>query len=194
MKAALCFLISYEHSLNKENLWREWIEPNKDIINIYFHYDDFTKIKSNWIKKYIIPQKNVVKTSYYHVVPAYLALMSFAEKQSRENVWFVMLTESCVPIISPHRFRRLFFENYFNSIMNWKNAWWNIDLQRRANLRLIKEKYHLANDPWFILKREDLSRCLEYRLYNKKLYKIICDGGIANESIFAIILYSYKQL
>ncbi|NDF75225.1 MAG: hypothetical protein EB114_13785 [Betaproteobacteria bacterium] len=52
----------------------------------------------------------------------------------------------------------------------------------------------MANDPWFVLKREDLSRCLEYTIYNQKLYKIICEGGLANESIFAIILYSYNQL
>lgn len=194
MKAALCFLISYDHSLNKEKLWQEWIEPNKDIINIYFHYDHLKKIKSPWIQKHTIPPSSIVKTSYFHIVPAYLAIMSFAQKHSRENVWFIMLTESCVPIISPNRFRRLFFENYYKSIINWRKAWWNIDLHKRANLKCIKEEYHLANDPWFLLKREDVSRCLEYAIYNQKLYNIICQGGIANESIFAIILYSYNQL
>jgi hypothetical protein len=194
MKAALCFLISYDHSLNKEKLWQEWIEPNKDIINVYFHYDDFKKIKSPWIQKHTIPPNNIVKTSYYHVVPAYLAVMAFAQKHSRENTWFIMLTESCVTIISPHRFRRIFFENYYKSIINWKKAWWNIDFHKRANLKYIKEEYHLANDPWFLLKREDVSRCLEYTIYNQKLYNIICQGGLANESIFAIILYSYNQL
>ena len=38
MKVALCFIISYQHILNKEQLWIDWIKPNKDIINIYFHY------------------------------------------------------------------------------------------------------------------------------------------------------------
>jgi len=194
MKAALCFLISYDHSLNKEELWKEWIEPNKDIINIYFHYKDYSKIKSPFIKKHALPIKSIQPTSYFHVVPAYLSLLSFAQSQSRENVWFIMLTESCVPIISPHRFRRLFFENHKKSIVNWKQAWWNIDLVKRANLRCIKLEYHLANDPYFVLKREDVSRCLEFPMYNNRLFKIICDGGVANESIFAIILYSYKQL
>lgn len=194
MKAALCFLISYDNSLNKEALWREWIEPNKDIINVYFHYKDYLKIKSPWIKKHVIPISCIQPTSYFHVVPAYLALISFAQKQSRENVWFIMLTESCVPIVSPHRFRRLFFENHSKSIVSWKQAWWNIDLVKRANLRCIKLEYHLANDPYFVLKREDVSRCLEFPMYNNRFFKIICDGGVANESIFAIILYSYKQL
>ena len=194
MKAALCFLISYDHALNKEAVWREWIEPNKDIINVYFHYKDYQKIKSPWIKKHALPIENIQPTSYFHVVPAYLALLSFAQRQSRENVWFIMLTESCVPIISPHRFRRLFFETHSKSIVNWKQAWWNIDLVKRANLRCIKMEYHLANDPYFILKREDVSRCLEFPMYNNRLFKTICDGGVANESIFAITLYAYKQL
>ena len=194
MKVALCFLISYNHILNKEHIWREWIEPNKDIINVYFHYDEYLKIKSPWIMKHAISPNAVVKTSYYHVAPAYLSLMSFAKNQDRENIWFIMLSESCVPIISPNRFRRFFFENYKKSIMSWKKAWWNIDFHKRANLRCIKSEYHLANDPWFVLKREDLIRCIEYRHYNNKLFQIVCSGGLANESIFAIILYSYNQL
>ena len=52
MKIALCFIISYEHILNKEELWREWIEHNKDIINVYFYYKDLKKIKSEWIQKH----------------------------------------------------------------------------------------------------------------------------------------------
>ena len=52
-KVALCFIISYSQSLNKEKIWIEWIEPNKDIINIYFHYKNFSSIKSEFIKKFL---------------------------------------------------------------------------------------------------------------------------------------------
>ena len=38
MKVALCFIISYEHVLQKEHYWINWIEQNKDLFNIYFHY------------------------------------------------------------------------------------------------------------------------------------------------------------
>ena len=61
MKIALCFIISYEHILNKEHIWREWIEPNKDIINVYFYYKDITKIKSNWILQYAISPNYIMK-------------------------------------------------------------------------------------------------------------------------------------
>ena len=43
MKVSLCFIISYNHVLKKEEIWKEWIEYNKDIINIYFYYQDFNK-------------------------------------------------------------------------------------------------------------------------------------------------------
>ena len=70
MKIALCFIISYEHILNKEDIWREWIEPNKDIINVYFFYKDFRKIKSPWIREHAIPPSSIVESIYYHVIPA----------------------------------------------------------------------------------------------------------------------------
>ena len=46
MKVALCFIISYDHILNKEHIWRKWIDYNKDIINVYFYYKDIKKINS----------------------------------------------------------------------------------------------------------------------------------------------------
>ena len=78
MKVALLFIISYHHILNKEQLWIDWIKPNQDIINIYFHYKDFNLIKSPWIKTYSLPPKDIKSTTYYNVVPAYMALMTYA--------------------------------------------------------------------------------------------------------------------
>ena len=76
MKIALCFIISYDHILNKEDIWREWIEPNKDIINVYFFYKDIKKIKSPWILQHALPSRCIHETSYYHVISAYLSFMN----------------------------------------------------------------------------------------------------------------------
>jgi hypothetical protein len=194
MKVALCFIISYSHNLNKEHIWLEWIEPNKDIINVYFHYKNYNDIQSEWIKKHAIHPKCTVETDYMHIVPAYLTLMNFALSHDKNNMWFCFLTDSCVPIISPLRFRELFFENYSKTIMNWEKAWWNLQMCNRANLKLLKEDFHLANDPWFVIKREDAIRSLNYSKINTPIYNLICKGDVANESIFAIILYSANQL
>ena len=55
---------------------------------------------------------------------------------------------------------------------------------------LLKEDFHLANDPWFIIKREDVIRCINYSKVNSPIYTLICKGDVANESIFSIILHS----
>jgi hypothetical protein len=194
MKVALCFIISYEHILNKEDIWREWIEPNKDIINVYFYYKDIKKIKSRWIREHAIPPNYIFETSYYHVIPAYLSVMEFAVRHDINNSWFCMLTDSCCPIISPKKFRNLFYNFYNKSIMSWNKPGWNIELHRRANLSKLPKELHLANDPWFVLKRENILQILHFIKVKQDLTKTICSGGLANESLFAIILYFYKQL
>ena len=191
-KVALCFII--RNSVNKEKIWREWIEPNKDIINVYFHCKYFSQIKSNWIKNFHIPPAYIAETSYFHVVRAYINLMKFAFENDQDNQWFCFLTESCVPILSPPKFRELFVENNQTSIVRVKPAWWNLQLNRRANLRLLHPDFHLANDPYFILKREDAEYCVKYCILNQDIFNTICKGIIANESIFAIILKVFGSL
>ena len=194
MKIALCFIISYEHILNKEQLWIDWIKPNKDIINVYFHYKDINLIKSDWIKLHTISPKIIQNTTYYKVVPAYMSVLTYAYEHDKENKWFRMLTDSCVPIISPENFRNMFASNYKVSIIKCKPAYWNISLHHRANLRLLSKEFWLANDPWFILCRDHVHKCILFLTYKTSIYKQINMGGLANESIFAIILQTFGEL
>jgi hypothetical protein len=52
----------------------------------------------------------------------------------------------------------------------------------------------LANDPWFVLKRENVNHCFQFVKNQQNIIQTINDGGLANESLFAIILYCYNQL
>ena len=194
MKVALCFIINYDHILNKEEIWREWIEHNKDIINVYFYYKEREKIHSKWILEHAIPEKFIYPTSYFHVVPAYLSLIRYACITDNSNLWFSFLTDSCCPIMSPKKFRQMFFMNYDKSILSWREAWWNVNFHQRANLRLLPAKYKLANDPYFTLNRRDAINCLSFIKYNPKMANTILEGGLANESFFAIVLKHYKTL
>ena len=193
-KIALCFIINYEHILYKEEIWKEWIEPNKDIINVYFFYKDLKKIRSKWIYENTIPPKYICETSYYHVIPAYLSILNFALLNDKKNKWFCYLTDACCPIVSPQKFRQIFEQNYNKSIMNYARAHWNIQIHRRANLALLPKEYHLGNDPWFILTREHAISCINFSINDNKLCNLICQGGLANESLFAIILMHYKKI
>jgi hypothetical protein len=194
MKIALCFLISKNNIINKEDIWIKWIEKNKDIINVYIHFNYNIPIKSEWIKKHTLPFKYIVKTSYFHVVPAYMSLLNYSLYHDKENMWFCFLTESCVPIISPNEFRNLFFENHNYSIIRWQNAWWNMSLHKRANLAFLPKEFQLANIPYFVLTKVDAVNCLLYKQIKKQIYALVCKGGLANESIFAIILKSFERL
>ena len=194
MKVALCFIISYDHVLHKEHIWREWIEPNQDIINVYFYYKDFSKIKSSWIAKHSLPPNCIFKTSYYHVVPAYISLLEFASNHDPANTWFCMLTDSCCPIISPTRFRAMFMEHHSVSLFSWNPAWWNTLIHKRGNLAKLPRELWLANTPWFVLTKENVKQVLHFVKYKKQLALTICNGGVANESIFAIIFKMYHEL
>ena len=194
IKIALCFIISYEHILQQEQLWIDWIKPNEDIINVYFHYKDINKIVSPWIKARTIPPERCQQTSYYHVVPAYMALLTFAFNHDSKNAWFCMLTDLCVPIISPQKFRTIFLSNFQSSIFKWQPAYWDIRIHRRANLRLLKQEYCLANDPWFTLTRSHVHKCILFLVAKHGIYKQVNEGGLANESIFAIILQTFGEL
>jgi hypothetical protein len=78
--------------------------------------------------------------------------------------------------------------------MYYGNAYWNTDFHKRANLKLLPSKYHLYNSPWFILTRNNVYDCLKFISYNKSIYDTICNGGLANESLFAIIFQFYNKL
>lgn len=187
-KIALCFILNYDHILMKERVWREWIDANADIVNVYFFYKDLHKIKSPWIRAHAIPQSFLVPTSYFHVVPAYLSLMTAALLAYPGNQWFCFLTDSCCPIVSSAAFRRLFEENHDKSILSWQPAFWNVQFHTRANLRRLPRALHLANDPWFVLCRAHAQDCLHFYQRRRGLFRTICAGGLANESIFAILL------
>lgn len=194
IKIALCFIINYEQVLHKEEIWKKWISYNNDIINVYFYYSNYDKIKSEWIKKRCIPTNYIKETDYYHIIPAYIGLMKYSIVHDKNNRWFCFLTDSCVPIMNPLEFRFLFFNNYNNSIFSWHKANWNIKFNRRANLHLINNYYHLKNTPYFIFTKDNIIKCLEFMKYNKETFIMISNGAVSNESLFAIILRYYKTL
>ena len=197
-KVALCFIVSYNHVLNQESLWKNWIEPNKDWINVYVHYKDYNKIQSPWLRAHAIPPRHVVTTSYYHVVPAYVALLSFAHCHDISNKWFCMLTDSCAPLISPAQFKERFEKYQDKSIMRVRPADWNPEYHSRANLRHFPIPLHVMHDPWFTLTRIHVAQIMKYikNPISRTIYTTVCNGGLANETVFAIMLglYNDKEL
>jgi hypothetical protein len=52
----------------------------------------------------------------------------------------------------------------------------------------------LSNDPWFTLCRDHVHKCILFLTLKKDVWQIVNSGGLANESIFAIILQTFKEL
>ena len=189
-KVALCFIISYKHVLNQEAVWKKWIEPNKNWINVYVHYKHINHIKSPWLRSHTIPPNYISETSYFHVVPAYISLLSFAKHHDSLNQWFCMLTDSCMPIISPEHFKERFQQYGSKSIMSIKGADWNPDFHGRANLKRLPPNLHIMHDPWFTLTLSHVNQIIQF-IFNpttRTIYSTVCAGGLANESVFAIML------
>lgn len=193
-KMALCFLLSYEHVLHKETLWREWIEPNKDIINVYVYYKHYHKIGSPWVRQYALPPSWIYPTDYFHVIPAYVSLMKFALNHDANNQWVCMLTDACCPLMSSARWREMFHQHSHTSLFRWKKAWWNPLFHKRANLKYLPEECRLGHDPWFVMKRSHVETCLSFFQRQPNWTQFICDGGLANESLFAVALYMSNKL
>lgn len=190
---ALCFILSYRHVLHKEAFWREWIYPNRDIIHVYFHCKNISKVSSQWIRDHAVPASLTQQTTYTNVVPAYMALLMHALHHDENNQWMCMLTDSCVPIITPDDFRAMYCAYQYKSIIHCQPAYWNIDLHPRGNLKYLHPKYRLANDPWFTLSRNHAQLCILFMQYKQSTYQQIVRGGLGNESLFAIILRTTNE-
>jgi hypothetical protein len=78
--------------------------------------------------------------------------------------------------------------------MKWSTPWWNINFHKRANLVRLNTAHRLANDPWFIMSRENVKQVFQFVSTQINFTKLVCDGGLANESLFAIIFKIYKEL
>jgi hypothetical protein len=130
-----------------------------------------------------------VRTSYYHMVEAYMSSLAFAWHRVPATRWFCLLTQSCVPLVSPAVFRQRFEVDGEVSFLRWSEPWWPVNFHRRANLPSLPAACRLGHDPWFVLTRDDVACCLAFRRQQPALYRHICRGGLANESLFAIALH-----
>jgi hypothetical protein len=119
--------------------------------------------------------------------------MNYAFTQDTQNKWFCLLTDTCCPIISPKRFRYLFYENYNKSIFSWKPAWWNPRYHKRGNLSKLPKELWLANEAWFILTREHVNMVFAFVTKEPVITQTICNGGLANETLFAVIFKLYEK-
>jgi hypothetical protein len=187
MRAALCFLLGRGHGLIHEACWIDWIAPNADWIDVYVHSPP-TSRDSEWVRAHRLPPAYLHPTSYWHVMPACLSLMGYAVTQDARTQWACLLTESCVPLVSPAAFRARFQEDHGRSLIRCQPAYWPVQFHTRAHLRDQPIAWQLANDPWFTLTRVHVEQCLHWVVADPAWVRHIWSGGLANESYVAMAL------
>lgn len=94
-KIAFCFL-TYGN-VSQPTLWKKFFNNHEDKYNIYIHNKEYFTDETQHFEKYCI--NNRVETKYAHisVVKATLELFKNAFLNP-ENQYFVLLSESCIPL------------------------------------------------------------------------------------------------
>jgi hypothetical protein len=164
MKIAFLFLLIDNPNFPK--LWDKYFNGNEEKYNIYIH----TKYpnKHTWKPKNIIP--NIEETEWGFVTRAYIALFKEAYK-NKENMKFILISESCLPIKK--------FDKFYNAAIEDLNISWikrmkitRYDLEGRIikHINEIKESNKkiiipnindiIKNYARFCLRREDINKIL----------------------------------
>lgn len=97
----IAFLCLFIDNPNHPKIWDEYFDGNDDKFNLYIHCKNRENV--SWRKENVIGE--LVETEWGKIVSAYMELFKEAVKD-QENVMFVTVSESCVPINSFDSFYR----------------------------------------------------------------------------------------
>jgi hypothetical protein len=183
---SFCFLVTRD--LSKEHIWKKWFDKLKEIglkYNIYVHCSKPNNIKSKWLQKYLIPYN--IPTAWDFHMEAELELLNHALVTTNDS-WFINLSETTVPFISPKKFKKIFDEYKTNTILGYRRPWWDVEYENRANLSKFPKKARYGNGEWCVICNEDM-RSIAYVWNNTDIVTTMMEEPHADESIFAVTLY-----
>lgn len=191
---SFCFLVTKD--LNKEHIWRSWLNNIDISYSVYVHCSNPNNITSPWLRSFIIPQNKIAPTSWGKLGQAIYNLFEEACTTSNAD-WYTINSESCVPIIPAAKFSELCKKNADKSILPYCNAWWNINTNNRGNLSKFSKEYHLGHSGWYILTCADVKDIIKCKEIDPDFFYnalINTDGGLTDESGIAIILKKMNNL
>lgn len=183
---ALCFMVTRD--LSKEHIWKSWLVELDKVgfkYNIYVHCSKPENIKSKWLKKYLVPFS--IPTAWNFHMEAELALLEYALDQTND-AWFINLSETTVPFVSPLKFVQMFIELSKTTLLEHKKPWWDTKHENRANLKLFPAKARWGNSEWCVLCNKDM-KSIVYIWKNTDIIDTMMKGAHADESIFSVTLY-----
>ena len=189
---SFCFLITKD--LIKESIWRQWFDKLTIDYDIYVHVNtNQFNIQSLWLKQYVIPSFYIKDTKWGYLGNAIVSLYEYAYITSN-NKWFVLLSESHVPFISPSNFIIKYNQYKDNSLIEWRHSLDKISLTwdavDRCNFQYLPKDYWLHHEMWVILTNKDINDIISFRdnVNTNIIYNTLVSGKIADECFIAVML------
>jgi hypothetical protein len=182
-----CFIVTQD--LNKETIWKRWLEGLDALrfpYKVVTHCSNPEQITSPYLKKTLMNRH--YPTKWGRILRAEWELFKYAYEHT-ESEWFILLSESCIPIRSPQSFVDLYSKYRSKSIVNYSPAWWDVQKHNRAELRSLPREYHIGHDTWLVLCRNDITDIKQLEFNNDMLFDTcFLDGSISDESMIAVWL------
>lgn len=106
----IAFLFITKDDINQPIIWQNYLRGNETKYNLYVHPKNPNDCQIPWIVSNIIP--NLVPTDWGHIISAYYELFKHATQQDDENKYFIVITESCIPVLSFAKLYSFLLQHY----------------------------------------------------------------------------------
>lgn len=179
-KVALLFLTIKD--LNHADVWQKLLEDAGDQYNIYIHSKE--PLEHPFFKNYRIAK--IVPTNWAQHIRAWHELFKEAVANP-ENVKFVLLSESCVPLYTLNKiYEQLLADDL--SYMAYARPWWPASHPREVHE--IFPEFRYGNNEWMVLNRKHA----ELVAADVSIINVVANHVHDQESYFGILFAIHNCL
>lgn len=161
MSLKLAFLFLVTRAIERKDYWDKFMNFKKS--NYYFHNDKISPEKQD----YKFPNQKIISTikstKWGYILDATIELLITAFRD-KENEFFIICSESCIPIISFDLLYEYLFTKKKNIIDIWK-------MDKYSQSKVVNiNKNHIKHSAFWILKRSMVSKILQNKKFILKTY------------------------
>lgn len=159
----IAFLFLTENNTNQPKLWEHYFQNNHDKFNIYCHPKHPSQVSDSFLSDNIIP--DIQETNHVKLYDAIIQLLKFALGDDKNNCYFILLSESCIPIKS--------FNKLYSFLFNDKDSKISYIKKLPTNMKHSNIYIHMRQDAIYNSVFHETQICisryhLKKMLFNKK--------------------------
>jgi len=149
MESKVAHLFLVRDDLNHEPVWRRYFDGHENRYSVHVHAKWPHQITSDWLRGHLIPEHCETEYARISLVEAELLLLK-AALQDSSNQYFVLHSESCIPLRSFEAAYQHLFESG-RSRMYYHQA--NMERHSRVNTSVIGREHFQKASQFFCLTR-----------------------------------------